>query len=221
MSVQAHPDTIEKTTGQTARKVVAGYFLSLDGVAEAPDRFITAWDDETDASGANLIATQDAVILGRRSYDEWAEFWPGSEIQPFASFINAVPKYVATSTPLEREWTNSRVIDGGLVDFVRHLKGQPGGDIGVHPASRSLGRCLLPTSSTSSGSSSRRRSPGAGNDCSTGCRPYGSRRSAALPHLVATFSSTTTWSARRPSRTEVPTRTRDRSSARVRTKSGK
>jgi len=63
-------------------------------VAEAPDRFITAWDDETDASGARLIATQDAVILGRRSYDEWAEFWPGSEIQPFASFINAVPKYV-------------------------------------------------------------------------------------------------------------------------------
>ena len=99
MSFQAHPDTIEKT-GQTPRKVVAGYFLSLDGVAEAPDRFITAWDDETDASGANLIATQDAVILGRRSYDEWAEFWPGSEIQPFASFINAVPKYVASSISL-------------------------------------------------------------------------------------------------------------------------
>ena len=74
--------------------------MSLDGVAEAPDRFITAWDDETDASGANLIATQDAVILGRRSYDEWAEFWPGSEIQPFASFINAVPKYVASSISL-------------------------------------------------------------------------------------------------------------------------
>src|SRR5262249_36954675 len=109
----------------TPRKVVAGYFLSLDGVAEAPDRFITNWDEETDASGATLIATQDAVILGRRSYDEWAGFWPGSEIEPFASFINAVTKYVATSTPLEREWTNSRVIDGGLVDFVRHLKGQP------------------------------------------------------------------------------------------------
>ena len=107
MSFQAHPDTIEKT-GQTPRKVVAGYFLSLDGVAEAPDRFITAWDDETDASGANLIATQDTVILGRRSYDEWAEFWPGSDIQPFASFINAVPKYVATSTPLERELVHSR-----------------------------------------------------------------------------------------------------------------
>jgi dihydrofolate reductase len=142
MSPDLHPDTREEETGQTSRKVVAGHFLSLDGVAEAPERFITAWDDETDASGADLIATQDAVILGRRTYDEWAEFWPGSEIQPFASFINAVPKYVATSTRLDREWTSSRVIDGGLVDFVRHLKGQPGGDIGVH-GSISVTRTLL------------------------------------------------------------------------------
>jgi dihydrofolate reductase len=132
MSFQARPDSVEEKTGQTPRKVVAGYFLSLDGVAEAPDRFLTAWDDETDASGVDLIATQDAVILGRRTYDEWAEFWPGSDIQPFASFINAVPKYVATSTPLDREWANSQVIDGGLVEFVRHLKGGSGGDIGIH-----------------------------------------------------------------------------------------
>jgi dihydrofolate reductase len=141
MSSQDHPDT-NATAGQSPRKVVAGHFLSLDGVAEAPDRFITAWDDETDAKGAELIATQDTVILGRRSYDEWVGFWPGSEIEPFASFINAVPKYVATSTPLDREWTNSRVIDGGLVEFVRHLKAQQGGDIGVH-ASISVTRALL------------------------------------------------------------------------------
>ena len=142
MSFQAHPDPIEKHAGQTPRKVVAGYFLSLDGVAEAPDQFITAWDDETDASGAKLIETQDAVILGRRTYDEWAGFWPVSEIEPFASFINAVPKYVATSTPLEPDWTNSRVIDGGLVDFVRQLKAQPGSDIGVH-GSISITRTML------------------------------------------------------------------------------
>ena len=142
MSFQAHPDSTEEKTGRSPRKVVAAYFLSLDGVAEAPDRFITAWDDETDVSGEKLIATQDAVILGRRSYDEWAGFWPGSEIQPFASFINAVPKYVATSTALEPEWTNSHVIDGGLVDFVRDLKGRPGGDIGVH-GSMSVTRTLL------------------------------------------------------------------------------
>jgi dihydrofolate reductase len=142
MSIQANPDTVAKKTSQTPRKVVAGHFLTLDGVAEAADQFITAWDDETDARGAELIATQEVVILGRRTYDEWAEFWPGSEIQPFASFINAVSKYVATSTPLEREWTNSHVIDGELVDFVRHLKGRPGGDIGVH-GSISVTRTLL------------------------------------------------------------------------------
>jgi dihydrofolate reductase len=126
----------------SARKVVAGYFLSFDGVAEAPDRFITTWDDETDARGANLIETQDAVILGRRSYDEWVAFWPGSEIEPFATFINGVAKYVVTSSPLEHEWTNTTVIDGDLVEFVRDLKNRPGGDIGVH-ASISVAQTLI------------------------------------------------------------------------------
>jgi dihydrofolate reductase len=142
MSFQDCPASQDQQTDPAPRKVVAGYFLSLDGVAESPDRFITASDDETDASGASLIATQDAVVLGRRSYDEWVEFWPDSDIQPYASFINAVPKYVATSTPLQREWTNSHVIEGSLVDFMRHLKSQPGGDIGVH-ASISVTRTLL------------------------------------------------------------------------------
>ena len=124
------------------RRVVAFAFSSLDGVAEAPDGFVTGWDDVLDASGATLIATQDAVILGRRSYDEWVEFWPGSEIEPFATFINGVEKYVATSTPLEREWANTTVIDGDLVQFVRDLKDRPGGDIGVH-ASISVIQTLL------------------------------------------------------------------------------
>ena len=124
------------------RKVVAFEFLSLDGVAEGPDRFFTDWDDVVDVSGATLIATQDAVILGRRSYDEWVEFWPGSEIEPFATFINGVAKYVATSAPLEREWANTTVIGGDLVEFVRDLKDRPGGDIGVH-ASISVAQTLL------------------------------------------------------------------------------
>ena len=124
------------------RKVVAYELLSLDGVAEDPDGFITDWDDAMDANLAAVIAAQDAVILGRRSYDEWAEFWPGSEIEPFATFINGVAKYVATSTPLEREWANATAIDGGLVEFVRDLKERPGGDIGVH-ASISVAQALL------------------------------------------------------------------------------
>ena len=123
------------------RKIVVGELLSLDGVAEAPDSFF-GWDDAVDARLPALIATQDAVILGRRSYTEWAQFWPSSQIEPFATFINGVTKYVATSTPLDQEWANATVIDGGLVEFVRDLKQQPGGDIGVH-GSISVAQALL------------------------------------------------------------------------------
>jgi len=124
------------------RKVVLSEFLSLDGVAEAPNTFVTDWDDEVDAYGAEVIASQDAVILGRRSYDEWSEFWPDSEIEPFATFINDVPKYVATSTPLSREWHRTTAIEGGLVEFVQDLKNSSGGDVGVH-ASISVAQSLL------------------------------------------------------------------------------
>jgi dihydrofolate reductase len=124
------------------RKVVVFEFLSLDGVAEDPDRFFVDWDDTMDAHLDAVIAGQDAVVLGRRSYDEWARFWPTSDIEPFATFINAVPKYVATSTPLDQGWANEAAIDGPLVDFVQELKRAPGGEIGVH-ASISVARALL------------------------------------------------------------------------------
>jgi dihydrofolate reductase len=126
----------------SVRKIVAYELLSLDGVAEDPDQFITDWDEAMQANLAAVIGTQDAVILGRRSYHEWAGFWPGVENHPFAAFINPVAKYVATSTPLDRDWANATVIDGELVDFVRDLKDRPGGDIGVH-ASIAVARALL------------------------------------------------------------------------------
>ena len=124
------------------RKIVVYELLSLDGVAEAPDTFFRDWDDAMGANLAAVIAAQDVVILGRRSYDEWAQFWPGSQIEPFATFINGVTKYVATSTPLDRDWAGATVIDGGLVDFVRDLRQQDGGDVGVH-ASISVAQALL------------------------------------------------------------------------------
>ena len=124
------------------RKVVVYELLSLDGVADDPNAVLAYWDDVMDANLAAVIAAQDAVILGRRSYDDWAEFWPGSDIQPFSKFINGVAKFVATSTPLEQEWANASVIDGGLVEFVHDLKVLPGGDIGVH-VSISVAQALL------------------------------------------------------------------------------
>ncbi len=127
---------------QDVRTVVVYELLSLDGVAEDPDSFIEEWDAAMDANLAAVIGDQDAVILGRRSYTEWAQFWPSSEVQPFAAFINGVTKHVATSSPLDRDWANATAIDGDPVEFVRDLKGQPGGTIGVH-ASISVAQAFL------------------------------------------------------------------------------
>lgn len=124
------------------RKVVVYELLSLDGVAESPDSFILDWDDVMDANLAEVIGSQDAVLLGRRSYDEWADYWPTSDIEPFASFINTVPKHVATSAPLGLGWAGATLIDGDPVAFVRELKATDGGDIGVH-ASLELARSLI------------------------------------------------------------------------------
>lgn len=125
------------------RKVVVYELLSLDGVGESPETFVLdLWDEVMDANLAEVIGTQDAVILGRRSYDEWAGYWPTSDVEPFASFINAVPKFVATSTPLGLAWNAATAIDGDPAAFVRELRATDGGDIGVH-ASMSLARSLL------------------------------------------------------------------------------
>ena len=72
------------------RRVVLYELLSLDGVAERPDEFFTEWDEAMDANLDAVIAAQDAVILGRTSYNEWADFWPTATIEPFATFINGV-----------------------------------------------------------------------------------------------------------------------------------
>jgi dihydrofolate reductase len=127
------------------RKVVAYELLSLDGVAEQPDEFITDFDDVMRDNLGRVITAQDAVLLGRRTYDDWADFWPTSDIEPFASFINGVQKFVVTSTPSEQGWAQTAVVKNSLVDFVTELKRQPGGDIGIH-GSISLAQSLLKAS---------------------------------------------------------------------------
>ena len=124
------------------RKVVLYELLSLDGVAESPDSFFPDFDDVMGENLQRVIADQDVVLLGRRTYDEWAAYWPGSHIEPFASFINKVRKYVVTSSQLAQPWENSAVADAPLRDFVSELKSQEGGDIGVH-ASLALAHTLL------------------------------------------------------------------------------
>lgn len=127
------------------RKVVAYELLSLDGVAEQPMEFVTDFDDVMRDNLGRVIAAQDAVLLGRRTYDDWAEFWPTSDVEPFASFINGVQKFVVTSTPPEQGWPQTTVVTDDLADFVTELKQQSGGDIGIH-GSISLAQSLLEAS---------------------------------------------------------------------------
>jgi dihydrofolate reductase len=114
------------------RKVVAYELVSLDGVAEEPSRFIAELDSVMRKNLGRVIASQDTVLLGRRTYDEWADFWPSSDIDPFAGFINNVQKYVVTSTVPQVNWANTTCINDGLADVLTELKQGPGGDLGIH-----------------------------------------------------------------------------------------
>lgn len=123
------------------RKVVAYVLVSVDGVAEAPEEFVLEFDEVMEANLAAVIGRQDAVLLGRVMHDEWSRYWPDSDDQPFADFINTVQKYVA-ATELTGEWAHIELVDGPVVDFVRDLTARDGGDIGVH-GSISLTQSLL------------------------------------------------------------------------------
>jgi dihydrofolate reductase len=125
------------------RKVYAGLFCSLDGVVEAPNEWQPAFDDEMGAALGRMLEGQDAVMLGRVTFTEWAGYWPAATDEPFASWINGAQKYVA-STTLDSvdQWSNSTLIKGSLAEFVADLRQQEGGTIGVG-GSPSLVRSLI------------------------------------------------------------------------------
>lgn len=118
------------------RKLTAGLFYSIDGVAEAPDQFqFDSFDDELGALLGSVMVDVDTVLLGRKGYQEWAGYWPNAgEDMDFASYINAVPKFVASHSLKPADlaiWQNSTLIEGDLESFVRDLKQQRGGTIAV------------------------------------------------------------------------------------------
>ena len=125
------------------RKVTAGLFSSIDGVVEAPDQWQPAFDEEMGAALSRMLEEQDAVLLGRVTFTEWAGYWPTSTDEPFASWINSTPKYVA-STTLDSvdHWANTTLITGSVPEFVADLKQQDGGTIGT-AGSPTLVRSLI------------------------------------------------------------------------------
>ncbi len=94
------------------------------------------------AALGRMLEGQDTVLLGRVTYAEWAQYWPTSTDEPFASWINNTQKYVASTTLESVEWPNSTLIKGPLASFITELRQQPGGSIGVG-GSPTLVRSLL------------------------------------------------------------------------------
>ena len=116
--------------------IVANEFLTLDGVMQAPggsdeDReggfAYGGWqmpyldDDESEKAMAHF-ADADALLLGRKTYDIFASYWPKADANTFTDFMNETPKYVASRTMKRAEWTNTSVLTGDLRDEIAQLK---------------------------------------------------------------------------------------------------
>jgi len=128
------------------RTVVSSLFISMDGVVENANEWqFDLFDDDLMAQLSTEIALIDTVLLGRVSYQEWSAYWPTSQDEPFASFINNVPKYVVSNTLKNVEWGSHQTVhllEGGLIDGVKTLKSQPGKNIAVN-GSISLVQALM------------------------------------------------------------------------------
>lgn len=126
------------------RKIVAGLFISLDGVVEAPDKWhFPYFNDEMGAEVGAQMAASDAMLLGRMTYEEFAGFWPNQPADdPFSIRMNSTRKYVVTTTLDRADWQNSTLIKGDVAEELRKLKEGPGKDIAI-TGSGTLVRSLL------------------------------------------------------------------------------
>ncbi|HEV7376875.1 MAG TPA: dihydrofolate reductase family protein [Pyrinomonadaceae bacterium] len=114
------------------RKVIAGLFITLDGVTESPNKWqFDNFDGDIMETMNAHIAQEDDILLGRVTYQEWASYWPTSTDEPYASHINNTPKHVVSTTLDKVEWKNSTLVKGDIAEEIARLKQQPGKNIGV------------------------------------------------------------------------------------------
>ena len=126
-------------------RIVVTEFVSLDGVIEDPggsENFKHgAWSFEIDRGEEgnrfklDETMASDALLLGRVTYEGFADAWPSRDGE-FADKFNSMPKYVVSSTLRDPEWTNSTVLEGDLGEEVAKLKAEHERDIVVHGSAR-------------------------------------------------------------------------------------
>ena len=128
-------------------KIIVAEFLTLDGVMEAPEQ----WQFPFQSPDAHEFVTQqiqelDGQLLGRNTYEIFANFWPTQTNNEFgiADKLNSMPKYVVSTTLQEATWNNSTLISENVVETLMVLKQKTGGNIGI-PGSRTLIQSLMQT----------------------------------------------------------------------------
>ena len=128
------------------RKLITSTFMSLDGVVQAPG------GPEEDASGGfslggwtvpyfdqsvgefmdDLMGHPFDLVLGRKTYDIFAGYWPGASEEEGAKPLNDAVKHVASRSTPELTWPRSQLIEGDVVEGVRALKQADGPELQVH-----------------------------------------------------------------------------------------
>jgi len=112
-------------------KVINSTFVSIDGVINHMEVWHFAYvDDEPDQVALDQLRASEALLMGRHTYDVYASAWPERD-GVYADLINAMPKYVASTTLDKADWNNTTVLKGDLVAEVAALK-QRDGDILMH-----------------------------------------------------------------------------------------
>jgi dihydrofolate reductase len=125
------------------RRIVNSTYVTLDGVIEEPQHWpsLGSLTEEGNQLQTALLERCDAILMGRRTYEVFAPVWPGLAGDPFADRMNALPKYVVSTTLADPEWSNTTVITRDPIEAVRELKQTPGADIvqyGFGPLSHAL-----------------------------------------------------------------------------------
>jgi dihydrofolate reductase len=142
------------------KKLTAIESLTLDGVMQAPARpdedtrggfehggWAIPYADEVmgRAMGERMAKAEGgSLVLGRRTYEDFADVWPKRKDNPYTEVLNRSEKLVASTTLTEPlPWENSRLLEGDAVDAVAKLKQEPGKDLGIL-GSGDLVRSLIP-----------------------------------------------------------------------------
>jgi dihydrofolate reductase len=123
------------------RKLIESTFVTLDGVISDPGRWGPPyWDDEHNAYARTLLFSADALLLGRQTYEGFAQAWPTRSGDEYTDRINAMPKHVASTTLTDATW-NASILEGEVPAAVAELKAQDGDDLlkfGTGQLSRTL-----------------------------------------------------------------------------------